>query len=203
MRGPWPLAVARTTRRRTHRRRSEVDDRRGSQTAGAKATRDGQDVADGSQGPEKMRLTIYDLRRQGPYVVLDFGITCLRAPVRAAIVEFPRRPPETEMNGNTNTPSAFCSSIPGRTWSTWRSATRGTGRSPRRSSLDDLDPPGLGRYPAPPASVTALDVVFPDGGPQVPNVPITSGSAAGRDRRYCHRRPRRSIVRPTARTPPA
>lgn len=33
----------------------------------------------GASGPDQMRITIYDLRRQGPFVVLDFSFTCERA----------------------------------------------------------------------------------------------------------------------------
>lgn len=33
----------------------------------------------GGSGPDQMRITIYDLRRQGPFVVLDFGFVCVQA----------------------------------------------------------------------------------------------------------------------------
>ena len=139
------------------------------------------DVADGSQGPEKMRLTIYDLRRQGPYVVLDFGITCLESPSTGCDMEFPFAPPEIEMNGNNdfNTPSAVALVDPraNMEYLAVRDARGQPDVSTLQSSVfDNLTRLAWVRYPAPPASVTALDVVFPDGGPQVPNVPITSGS---------------------------
>lgn len=35
-----------------------------------------QDVGDGGSGPEPMVVSIYDLRRNGPFVTLDFGIRC-------------------------------------------------------------------------------------------------------------------------------
>ncbi len=137
------------------------------------------DVADGAQGPEKMRLTIYDLRRQGPYVVLDFGIACLES--SGCSLEFPFAPPEVEMNGNNdfNTPSAVALVDPqaNKEYLAVRDASGQPDVSQLSSSVNDnLTHLAWVRFPAPPPSVTSLDVTFPDGGPQVPNVPITSGA---------------------------
>lgn len=138
------------------------------------------DVSDGSQGPEKMRLTIYDLRRQGPYVVLDFGITCLDASA-GCDTEFAFAPPSVEMNGNNdyNTPSAVALVDPQANKEYL--AVRDAGGQPDVSELpstvdDSLTHLAWVRFPAPPASVMSLDVTFPNGGPEVPNVPITSGT---------------------------
>jgi len=139
------------------------------------------DVADGGQGPEKMRLTIYDLRRQGPYVVLDFGVTCLEDPSTGCDLEFAFAPPEIEMNGNNdfNTPSAVALVDPqaNKEYLAVRDASGQPNVSQLPSNVyDNVTHLAWVRFPAPTSPVTALDVLFPQGGPQVPNVPITSGS---------------------------
>jgi outer membrane protein OmpA-like peptidoglycan-associated protein len=137
-------------------------------------------------GPQQFRISIYDLRRAGPFVVLDFGIAC-------------------------QTPSSGCG-----TTGSFSPSGGAQGPVARNGAQDEYEPSGVSlvdpvgekvyypvrdadgrpftthfsgftisdalthlewvRYAAPPASADSLDVVFPDGGPQFAHVPVSSGS---------------------------
>lgn len=141
----------------------------------------------GSSGPDHLRVTIYDLRRSGPFVVLDFGVVCVQ-PVSGS----------SECTGKYDfTPSAQQGHAPVGA-SSYRSGgvylidpgankeyrpVTNSLRRPQTSLLPSEIPvsstPTLAwaKFPAPSASAKALDVVFPNGGPQIPSVPISATQA--------------------------
>jgi outer membrane protein OmpA-like peptidoglycan-associated protein len=123
--------------------------------------------------PSPWRVTIYDLRRWGPYVTLDFGARCLDkagcegnafydpnraqgAPGDMTLIDTTNNQeylPVTDSQGReyvSQAPSAYPSTPFTLMWVT---------------------------FPAPPKSVTSLDLTFREGGPQVPNIPITTASS--------------------------
>jgi OmpA-OmpF porin, OOP family len=134
------------------------------------------DSGDGLPGPDQMRITIYDLRRQGPFVVLDFSFACEHAGIGSGC-------------GGSDFAPALSSALtadgvtlvdPVAQKEYW-AVTDSQGR-PATSTVPSAStsgPPGLMwvKFPAPPASVRALDVVFPNGGPLVTGVPIGTGPA--------------------------
>ena len=138
----------------------------------------------GNSPPDQYHITIYDLRRSGPYVTLDFGITCAVSPGSCGS-QFAFGEPIDSIHGATRYTfndvgglnlvdpvgkkeyeqvtdakgDPYCSAIPPRL---------------------DVGPTvhlAWATFAAPPASTSAMDVVFPSGGPQIPSVPITSGPA--------------------------
>ncbi len=138
-------------------------------------------------GPVNLRVSIYDLRREGPYLVLDFGISCADSGGCNPIGAF-----QADSEGSTTGQILDCYSRFSLTASGITLVdpaqqkqylpVRDSRCRPFTSQLE-LSMNGSttylawARYPAPPASVTSLDVTFPDGGPQMPNVPISSGPA--------------------------
>jgi outer membrane protein OmpA-like peptidoglycan-associated protein len=139
------------------------------------------DVAVGAGGPEYMRLSIYDLRRAGPYVVLDFGITCLISG-SGCDQELDFAAPShsgEQVYANANTasgvrlidPAAHKEYLP----------VRDSQNRPFASQLplldDSLTHLAWVVFPAPPASVSSVDVTFPVGGPQVPSIPISASGS--------------------------
>ncbi len=123
--------------------------------------------------PSPWRVTIYDLRRWGPYVTLDFGARCLDsagcegnafydphqaggAPGDMTLIDTINNEeylPVTDSQGRefvSQAPSAYPSTPFTLMWVT---------------------------FPAPPTSVTSLDLTFREGGPQVSNIPITTASS--------------------------
>ena len=143
------------------------------------------DVTGGNNGPpDQYQITIYDLRRSGPYVTLDLGIVCVKASSNScgsggdfgtinatkgvdginfnnvAGIQLIAPSQKTEYQEVTDTNGErYCSALP--------------------PSLD-VGPAihlAWANFAAPPASTSAIDVVFPNGGPQIPAVPITPGPA--------------------------
>jgi len=129
----------------------------------------------GTLHADTYHLEIYDLVRSGPFVTLDFSFACtttagchqygdfaspdirslstgggIRLIDRAAKKEYPA---VTDGRGRPN-----ASMFPGQ-------------------DVSKGDPPVYGwvKFPLPPASVSAMDVVFPNGGPQITAAPVTSG----------------------------
>ncbi len=134
------------------------------------------DSGDGGSGPDQMRITIYDLRRQGPFVVLDFSFTCEHSGIGSTC-------------GGSDFAPALSSSLtadgvtlidPAGQKEYW-AVTDSQGRSATSQlpSVSTSGPAGLAwvKFPAPPASVRALDVLFPNGGPLMTGVPIGTGPA--------------------------
>lgn len=141
------------------------------------------------------RVTVYDLRRSGPYLTLDLGIAC-----RSAI----------DGNGSKG-PSSSCDSEESFAYATGADrvpVALGAGKTagtiggirlvdpahakeyevvrdakgePFGSQLDFSTEVGptvhqaWAKYAAPPPSVTSMDLLLPQGGPAVLDVPVTTG----------------------------
>lgn len=123
-------------------------------------------------GADLWRVTIYDLRRNGPFVTLDFGAHCLDKQTCSGGAFFAANDPLDTPRGvslidTTNNleylpvtdsqSRTFASQNPG-----------GYPSLPERLYWVT--------FPAPPTSVTSLDVAFSNGGPQVPDVPISTAA---------------------------
>jgi OmpA-OmpF porin, OOP family len=147
-------------------------------------------VDDGTQA-EHLRLTIYGLRRVGSsYVVLDFGITCLdtssscdgeldfAAPAHSG--------PQVTANADTASGVMLIDPVAHKEYQPVRDSENRPFASQVPASIDDANEHLTWVvFPAPPASVTTLDVAFPNGGPEVPGVSISSSAsppAAGGNR---------------------
>lgn len=125
------------------------------------------------------RVTIYDLRRWGPYVTLDFGEKCLTSSGCTGVFFSTNSgnhggvPDETPGDTTLVDPTNNLEYLP---------VTDANGNE--FSSVDwttaDASPPERLmwiKFPAPPPSVKSLDVLFTGGGPEIPNVPITTAAA--------------------------
>lgn len=125
------------------------------------------------------RVTIYDLRRWGPYVTLDFGEKCLTSSGCTGAFfntnsgNYGGVPDETPDDTSLVDPTNNLEYLPvtdakGNEFSSvdWTSADAST---PLRLMWI--------KFPAPPASVKSLDVLFTGGGPEIPNVPITTAAS--------------------------
>jgi outer membrane protein OmpA-like peptidoglycan-associated protein len=130
---------------------------------------------------DRYKITVYDLRRHGPFLTLDFGIVCQAAgsndcrskvdfdgsnfadanvfnTVAGVVLVDPVQQKEyQEVQDSKN--ECFCSGVPS---------------SMRVGPTTHL---AWANFPAPPASVTSLDVAFVNGGPEFSAVPITRGPA--------------------------
>jgi outer membrane protein OmpA-like peptidoglycan-associated protein len=123
--------------------------------------------------PSPWRVTIYDLRRWGPYVTLDFGAKCLdKSGCEGNAFYDPNRaggaPGDMTLIDTTNNVE-------------YLPVTDSQGREyvSQAPSADLTTPFTLMwvTFPAPPTSVTSLDLTFREGGPEVPNIPITTASS--------------------------
>jgi len=105
---------------------------------------------------------IYDLRRDGPYVVLDFGITCLQPASSTCFTEDDFAP---SRNGSVDldTPDGvqLIDPVAHKEYLAVRDAGDHPDASELPSSITD-SPTQLAwvRYPAPPASVSQLRVCY-------------------------------------------
>ena len=134
---------------------------------------------------EPYRLTIYDLRREGPYAVLDFGIACL-LPGGGCDSRFDFSLPlgdgtSPEAEAGINEPSAVTLIDP--VTDEQYHVVYDAHAIPQASELpfQSIDDNSLHlawvKFPAPPATTHALDVVFPSDGPQIPSVPLSDAPA--------------------------
>ena len=125
------------------------------------------------------RVTIYDLRRSGPYLTLDFGAKCLTSSGCTGVFfnmnsgNHGGVPNETPGDISLVDPTNKLEYLP---------VTDAQGNefsSKDWTTASNTAPIYLMwvRFPAPPASVTSLDVLFTGGGPEVPNVPITTAAS--------------------------
>lgn len=139
-----------------------------------------------SSGDEQMRVAVYDLRRQGPYLVLDLGVSCAAsgggcsdpwsmAPLNQATSS--QALTSTQVDAWTASGADLIDPGTLQEYLPVRDAKQRPFASQLPSTSDNRTHLAWVRYPAPPAPVTALDVVLPEGGPQIPNVPISSGPA--------------------------
>jgi OOP family OmpA-OmpF porin len=133
-----------------------------------------------------LRVSIYDLRRSGPFVILDFTIQCVRQQTNGnCATEFDLAPSQTAGNSAVEASlyrSGGLSLIDPAAAKQYRVVT-GAQNRPETSLLPFEIRVGSGpllawaKFPAPPANVTSVDVTFPNGGPQIPNIPISSAKA--------------------------
>jgi OmpA-OmpF porin, OOP family len=143
-------------------------------------------VGAGAPGPEPMTVSIYDLRRNGPFVTLDFSIRCdtpsdgCDAGSLFAFVSLRQEntPDTIKARGNTAGGVMLIDPSGGREY---QAVTDAQGR-PFASSLpfsinDSLVHLAWVTFPAPPDSVSTMSVAFPMGGPVVPDIPISSKPA--------------------------
>jgi hypothetical protein len=129
----------------------------------------------GTATPQDWRVTIYDLRRNGPFATLDFRARCLVSGSLGCdggaffneneIVPGP--PGEIRLIDTANNMAYW--PVTDSHHQTYGSQSVGGNASLPASLL-------WVTFPAPPTSVKTVDIAFPHGGPQVPGVPITTAA---------------------------
>ncbi len=135
------------------------------------------DFADGAQGPEHLRVAIYDLRRTGAFLTLDFGITCLSSTCDTEL-DFGPPPPEASIDLNTPDGTTLVDPSANKRYFPVTDAQRRPDCSQLSPQLTDQSLHlAYVTFPAPPASVSSLDVLFSYGGAQVSAVPISTSAA--------------------------
>lgn len=124
---------------------------------------------------DRYRVTVYSLRRSGPFLTLNAGIACERADGPGGCgTEFDF---DQSHDYNTFNGVRILDPVGEREYSVARDGRK----RPYVSELHAFMPAGptvqrvWARYPAPPASTQAVDLLFPVGGPRVSGVPITEG----------------------------
>jgi outer membrane protein OmpA-like peptidoglycan-associated protein len=139
-------------------------------------------------GPvSRAQVLIYDLRRQGPFLVLDFGLRCMSsAGCSASLSTDPHQldsQAAADHQGNNSSLSGVDVVDPTNAveyepaeddqWSDTSVFPTG--------DTSSIDPSqiymGWVRYRVPPASVSSLDVTFPGGGPAFSDIPVSNGPA--------------------------
>ncbi len=133
-----------------------------------------------TDGTKVMQVTIYDLRRDGPFLTLDFKASCVSQGCSDGFDAFAFAFYEGE--GTFDAGSLAGIKLLDPVHNKVYRAVQDTGQDVWQSKLDIslLGSPSQllwVKFPAPPASVSDLDVLFPIGGPQLPAVPITTASA--------------------------
>jgi outer membrane protein OmpA-like peptidoglycan-associated protein len=131
-------------------------------------------------GTKQVQVTIYDLRRDGPFLTLDFKATCVSEGCSDGFDAFAFAFYEGEGTFDAGSLAGIKLLDPVNK-KVYR-AVQDAGQNVWQSKLDISlvgSPSQLlwVKFPAPPASVTKLDVLFPIGGPQLPDLPITTASA--------------------------
>jgi outer membrane protein OmpA-like peptidoglycan-associated protein len=130
-----------------------------------------------SPGVDQLRVAIYDLRRTGPFLTLDFSVTCLSAGGNCDY--------NSDLDGyaSDENPSPDGVALVDATNNKEYLPVEDTQQQTYGSKLTGIVigggvPTELAwvKFAAPPASVTAVDVAFPDGGPQISNVPIVDSA---------------------------
>lgn len=155
------------------------------QTAAAPPTSHPLVTVDGVQHgvkPQSYRVSIYDLRRDGPYVVLDLGIVCGSSGCDTGSSFAPPLggSESLTLNGlNEASGVTLVDPVNDKQYGVVYDAKQNpqASRLPRDSILDQSLHLAWVKFPAPPASVRALDVVFPNDGPQISNVPLSDSPA--------------------------
>jgi outer membrane protein OmpA-like peptidoglycan-associated protein len=134
-------------------------------------------------GLRHYRISIYDLRREGPYVVLDFGLVCADTSNGGCGTHFdfslPSGGPEGDAGLNEPSAITLVDPITDKEYEVVYDSQSHPQASelPFQSILDNSLHLAWVKFPAPPATTRALDVVFPNGGPQIPNVPLSDAPA--------------------------
>jgi outer membrane protein OmpA-like peptidoglycan-associated protein len=143
-----------------------------------------QDTAIGQNQPNRFRVSIYDLRRDGPFLVLDFGVKCLTPNPGCALLNSftPSYEAGNQVQYDSFTPAGVTLIDP--TNLMQYKVVRDSEQRPYVSRFaqgaagltDSMIHLQWVRYALPPPGTNSLDVALPDGGPVIPNVPITGGS---------------------------
>lgn len=133
-----------------------------------------------------MTVSIYDLRRNGPFVTLDFGVRCDNPSDGCGAgslfafdtLQEENTPDTIKAYGNTAGGVLLIDPTAGREY---KAVTDSQGR-PFASSLpfsisDSMVHLAWVTFAAPPQSVSTMSVVFPMGGPVVSGIPISSKAA--------------------------
>ena len=129
------------------------------------------------------RLSIYDLRREGPYVVLDFGIVCQEPSSIGCDTRFdfslPLSSPVKSAGVNEPTGITLIDPVADKEYGVVYDAQLHPQASelPFQSIGDNSLHLGWAKFPAPPLTTRTLDVLFPSDGPQIPNVPLSDTPA--------------------------
>jgi OOP family OmpA-OmpF porin len=140
-------------------------------------------VIDDGTRAENLHLSIYDVRRDGPYVVLDFGITCVNGSSTPCDGELDfaapaHSGPQVTANADTASGVALVDPSAQKEYQPVRDSQYRPFASQLPGSIaDSYEHLAWVVFPAPPTSVTSVDVAFPNGGPQVPGVPISSSAS--------------------------
>ena len=138
--------------------------------------------------PDHLRVSIYDLRRSGPFVVLDFGVRCVQSPSPdGCALAFDLAAGTHSSYGYGGYAEAGFGTASGVTLvdplakEQYLPVTDSHGQ-PDSSDMRGSEAVGSTvlewvKFAAPPSSVHALDVLLPESGPVVTGVPISSGPA--------------------------
>jgi outer membrane protein OmpA-like peptidoglycan-associated protein len=129
------------------------------------------------------RLSIYDLRRVGQYVVLDFGIQCQEPSSVGCDTRFDFSLPLSSAvkSAGVNEPSGITLVDP--VTDKEYGVVYDSQLHPQASELpfqsigDNSLHLAWVKFPAPPSTTRTLDVLFPSDGPQIPNVPLSDTAA--------------------------
>ena len=130
--------------------------------------------------PQPYRVSIYDLRRVGPYVVLDFGITCgSKGCGTGSSFDLPLGGREPQNGLNEASGVTLIDPVSDKEYGVVYDANQNPQASalPDGSIVDSSEHLAWVKFPAPPSTTHALDVVFPEGGPQIPSVPLSDAPA--------------------------
>jgi outer membrane protein OmpA-like peptidoglycan-associated protein len=130
-------------------------------------------------GSEEIGITIYDLRRTGPFVTLDFKAACLAGSGCEQGTGFAFNFYEGEGTFGSNSLGGIrlLDPINDKVYRPVQDAGQNVWQSTLDISLVSSPSQLLWvKFPAPPPSVTHLDVLFSNGGPQVSAMPITTAS---------------------------
>ncbi len=129
------------------------------------------------------RISIYDLRREGPYAILDFGIVCEEPTNIGCGTRFDFALPGTtgEASNGFNEASGvtLVDPVSDKEYGVVHDAqlTPQASMLPDNSIEDNSLHLGWVKFAAPASTTQALDVIFPNGGPQVSGVPLSSTPA--------------------------
>lgn len=132
---------------------------------------------------QKMRVTVYDLRRSGPFVILDFSLACLTSDVCASggVFASPNCTSDETAPGCQDSADGITLVDPvnNKEYGAVLDVHGNPDASGGLQDVNDSSPPQLGwvKFPTPPPSVSSLDVAFPDSGPVIAAVPITNTTA--------------------------
>jgi outer membrane protein OmpA-like peptidoglycan-associated protein len=134
--------------------------------------------ADGADGLEPIRISILDVRRSGPFVTLDFSYQCATTSGCDVVDDF------LALNNQIGDTPVGVRLVDPVNDVDYQPVTDSHGRVygsklVPTSFAEPSQPPRLAwvKFAAPSASVKTVDVLFPQGGPQISDVPVTTGPA--------------------------